>query len=745
MAGEAQSAQAEGPKVEQAKSVATGAGASGEALALLREKAAHIHRNAPTGIIGGFMVACVLVAAFWPVGDHLLMLAWLGAGLLLMSWRLVAWRAYRLVTFTEALAHRWLRQATQGAGLSGVLWALGGFVFFAPPQFLYHVLFVYAVAMMGVTAMFSFSAHAPTFRAYFLPTTIPAVPGMLMQGTWLHFYVALGVFIFIAVTLRFFGNFNRMFVQSVRLGFENQALIEELTVQKEAAESVNLAKSRFLAAASHDLRQPMHALTLYMAAIEDSALPPRSRANLAHARACGQTMDEMFRALLDVSRLDAGAVSAQIGTVELAPLLERIRIEFEPQARAKGLFLRVRTSSLAVRGPMVLCDPELTLRILRNLTDNAIRYTARGGVLVGCRRVGTAGACGGAPRVRLCVADSGAGIAQAEQRQIFEEFYQVGNPERDRNKGIGLGLAIVERLARLMEARVTLRSAPGRGSLFSFELPLADGTRARPRPLPATQPVPLPAQRMQGAARVLATPLAGALPALSALSSLPAREGAAPGAAASDADRAFADMLVVVVDDEEPILHATREVLAKWGCRVITAASGDEACALLAEGRAPDLLICDYRLREHETGIDVIETLRSEFNTDIAALLVSGDSAPARMREAEANGLRVLHKPFDETALRATLLRVLDEHAQAARQARARLREELAVLEAVLPTPLAAAVPGPPGLAELRAAMFADAGVEPTAAGSAIAAAGSAITIVGSEAAGATPPAASAS
>jgi signal transduction histidine kinase/CheY-like chemotaxis protein len=683
--------------------------------ALLREQAAHLHRNIPTGIVGGWVIGCLLCCAFIGVGDSLQMALWLITGALLGAWRLSVWHKHRGAEFTAERARRWLRQATLGAGLSGVIWAVGTPIFLAPPEFLYHLLFVYAVAMMGVTAMFSFTPYSPTFLAYFLPTTVPPVLGMAMQGTLLHVEIALGVSIFIAVTLRFFSTFNRMFVRSAQLGFENRALVDELTVQKEAAESANLAKSRFLAAASHDLRQPMHALTLYMAAIEDEALPPRSRANLAHARACGQTMDEMFRALLDISRLDAGAVSAQIGPVPLAPLLERIRIEFEPQARARGLTLRVRAGRLAGQGAMVLCDSELTLRILRNLTDNAIRYTARGGVLVGCRyaRAGNAhgGTHGGTRGVRLCVADTGAGIAPAEQRQIFEEFYQVANPERDRNKGIGLGLAIVERLARLMGSRVTLSSAPGRGSVFALELPLAEGLPAQTR---AGVRLPSVAQSDAGApvaAAIHATPTAD-----DAAAHMPA-----PGSAREPAGgHAFAGLLIVVVDDEAPILHATREVLAKWGCRVVIAASGKEARTLLADSSAPDLLICDYRLREHETGIDVIEALRSEFNADIPALLVSGDSAPSRMREAEASGLRVLHKPFDEEALRATLGRVLDEHAQATRQAHARLREELAVLEAALPM-------HPPvntrGLAELRAAMFTAAGM-PVAGGDAGAGAG---------------------
>jgi CheY-like chemotaxis protein/anti-sigma regulatory factor (Ser/Thr protein kinase) len=251
-----------------------------------------------------------------------------------------------------------------------------------------------------------------------------------------------------------------------------------------------------------------------------------------------------------------------------------------------------------------LSDTDAVERILRNFLSNAIRYTEQGGIQVDWRLQGET--------LRLAVHDTGLGIAPAEQRKIFEEFYQVGNPERDRSKGIGLGLAIVDRLSRLLDAPVTIDSTPGRGSMFALDLALA---HSAPEPVPE-----------------------------------------APPSAAAD----LRGLSIVLVDDEEAILTVTREVLERWGCVVVTAASGAAALASLADSpRAPDALICDYRLRDHETGIDVIEALRAEFNTDIPALLVSGDSAPARMREAEANGLRVLHKPFNAETLREALAQVL--------------------------------------------------------------------------------------
>lgn len=575
-----------------------------DAEALTREQARLIHRNAPTGIIGGFVVACVLASAFWSVSEHAHLGLWLAAGGLLSIYRLVVWRNHKADDFSVASARRWLRHAMVGAAISGCVWGAGTLVFFAPGDFVYHLIYVFAIAMMGVTAMFSYSAHYPTFTAFFAPTTIPGAVGMMMQGTWLHARIGLGVVIFMAVTAWFFASFNRMFVKSLQLGLENTNLVNELTLQKEAAEVANLAKSRFLAVASHDLRQPMHALTLYLGALDAHDLGDAARTNLANVRQCAHTMDEMFRALLDISRLDAGAIPTDMRAFAIEPVLDRLRIEFEPQARAKGIGLTVAPCAQNLDS-----DPDLVERILRNLISNAIRYTHQGRVLVACRKRAT--------QLRVGVYDSGIGILPTEQRKIFDEFYQIANPERDRTKGIGLGLAIVARLAKLLDCPVSLTSRVGQGSVFAIDLPLAVGATARV--------------------------------ADTASLSVPARAN-------------MAGLTILLVDDEAQILAVTRELLERWQCQVFTATSGAEALEKLAMSpRAPDAIICDYRLRNHETGIDVIEAVRTEFNADIPAIVVTGDVAPARMLEAQAKGMRVLHKPFNEQALRLALSQILPE------------------------------------------------------------------------------------
>ena len=386
---------------------------------------------------------------------------------------------------------------------------------------------------------------------------------------------------------------------------ESYATLEQKVADRtRAAESASLAKSRFLAAASHDLRQPMHALNLYLGALSAQELPAPSRRLLSEVRQCAQTMDELFESLLNISKLDANAVAPQFEVFELEVILRRIGMEFEPQARAKGLRLRVMPCRCRVRS-----DPALVERIVRNLVSNAVRYTVRGKVLVGCRRLG--------PSLLLAVHDTGPGIAPEQQALIFEEFYQVGNPERDRGKGLGLGLSIVQRLARLLDAEIKLASRVGHGSAFSVVLPLAERHALTGRTGMSDGAVP---QNLRGA-------------------------------------------LIVVVDDEAAVLHATRLLLQEWGCEVVTAGSGGEAIErLTAVSRVPDLLLCDYRLRGNENGLDVVEALRDEFNREVPAAIITGDVMPESTELSHAAGFAVLHKPVSAQALHDTMAWLIGPH-----------------------------------------------------------------------------------
>ena len=572
------------------------------------EQARYIHRSVPTAVLGGLFAVSLTVVVFHNVVPGRLLYSWTAAFVLLTLARAPGWLHFRAVTFGPENSRRWLREASVASLFSGLLWGAGALFLYPTGQLDYQYTFAVTLVLMSVASLFSYAPHYVTFLAFITPSLIPGVIALAAQGSARQVAVAMGLATIGLVVLWSRRSLNSMFLRSLRLRFENLELIDQLTIQKnaaetaketaeqarEAAESANLAKTRFLAAASHDLRQPIHALNLYLGAFNAVALPPQSAALLAKVRQCALIMDDMFRTLLDVSKLDAGAVQPRICVFPLASVFTRIKLEFEPQAHAKGIDLHIVRSSAFVRS-----DSGMVERILRNFVSNSIRYTERGRVVLGCRRH--------QGKVRVSVYDTGVGVERHEHALIFEEFYQAGRGERERSKGLGLGLAIVKRLTKLLGATLTFRSHPGRGSLFAFDLERA-------------QPVELPTLRFSR------KPL--------------------------DGNRDLTGRLIVVIDDEELILDAAQTLLKQWNCLVVAATSGREALRQLASyTRPPDVLLCDFRLGDGENGVAVAEALRNEFNADIPTLLITGDTNPEQIRAIAASGLAVLHKPLREDEL----------------------------------------------------------------------------------------------
>ncbi len=372
----------------------------------------------------------------------------------------------------------------------------------------------------------------------------------------------------------------------------------ELRARKDEAERANLAKSRFLAAASHDLRQPLHALGLFLSELSQQPLDAYSRQITERITASTEAMEGLLDSLLDISRLDAGVLTPERSVFDMHAKLEHIVAGQSGAASARGLALRLHCPPC-----WALSDPLLFERIVANLLSNAIRYTPQGRVLVACRRRGD--------RLRVEVRDSGLGIAADDQQVIFQEFVQLGNAERARDKGLGLGLAIVRRLADLLGHRLALRSAPGRGSVFAVELPAAAP--------------PLPAQGE--------------------------REALALGH--------FGDLRVAIADDDELVLGALASLLASWGCEVTAAATADALLDALS-GAAPDILISDLRLGGTLDGLALIAAVRALPGLGaLPAVVISGDTAPESLARVQAAGVQLLHKPVRPARLRALMHRLL--------------------------------------------------------------------------------------
>lgn len=379
------------------------------------------------------------------------------------------------------------------------------------------------------------------------------------------------------------------------------AATQELRVKKEEAETATLAKSRFLAAASHDLRQPTHALGMFVARLAQLPHDAETRHLIASLDASVRAMQDLLDALLDISRLDAEAVKVSLRAFPLAELLEPLHSGLAPVATEKGLRLRVRPSTA-----WVMSDPVLLSRILLNLVSNAVRYTRQGGVLVACRP------CRGGSHLRLEVWDSGIGIAAEHQQEIFREFFQIANPERDRSKGLGLGLHIVDRTARLLDCQLQLCSVPGRGTRFSLEVPLAPAGQAS---LKLAAPEVLPPDELHG-------------------------------------------LQVLVIEDDQASAQALSGLLSSWGCCVVTVDGLTGALAALADAFEPQVILSDYRLRRGETGIQTLDLLREALGQPVPACLMSGDTDPALIQACREAGLPLLHKPVRPAKLR-TLLRRL--------------------------------------------------------------------------------------
>ena len=377
-----------------------------------------------------------------------------------------------------------------------------------------------------------------------------------------------------------------------------QQVTQELRLKKEQAESATLAKSRFLAAASHDLRQPSHALGMFVARLGQLPMDAQMRQLVDNLEVSVQAMQDLLDGLLDLSRLDSGSVQVRIRVVDLNDMLSSVRSALENVAEAKGLRLVIRPTRLCA-----FSDAALLQRMLVNLVINAIRYTESGTVLVACRPHD------GGQGVRMEVWDSGIGIPAEHHEDIFKEFYQLANRTGDRNFGMGLGLNIVQRSAALLGHRIVLRSQEGCGTRFTLLLEAAASSQS-------AQGLSKPAQ-------------------------------ATPGD--------ISGMQLLLIEDNDNAREAVKGLLQSWGCTVQVASSLTEASALLLAGWIPDAIVSDFHLGASQDGLECIQTLRSMAGRNIPACLMSGDTHDDFLQAVIAAELPLLHKPVRPAKLRNLL------------------------------------------------------------------------------------------
>jgi signal transduction histidine kinase/CheY-like chemotaxis protein len=525
--------------------------------------------------------------------------------------RYVLWRGFAHARPALEELPRWQRRFTVSAGIAGIIWGAGGVLLHLPGSFTEQILVLLVMVCMALMSMLIAASSLAAFIAFTYPVLLLSAVPYFLAGDPVSLGIGAAILLLLPVMTRFAFGLRRESRGLLEVPLRDAKLLAQLSAQKKAAEEASLAKSRFLAIASHDLRQPLHALSLFVLSLQESALQGPERALVANIRRSVDVLEELFDALLDISRLDAGAVHARVETFPLEDLFERLRFEFGAVAQQKGLRFTTSKTSLHARS-----DPDLLAQILRNLLANALRYTDRGGVLLGCRRRGE--------KIRIEVWDTGCGIPEDQRAFVFQEFTQLGNPERDRRKGLGLGLAIVERLVRLLGHQIQLTSMPGRGTVFGVTL-------ARGRPEDHRLDVQ--------------------------------QEGSLHGAFD------LSGILALVIDDDLAVRQGMESLLRRWRCEVIAAASGGEVVEELARvRRTPDLIIADYRQREEANGVALIERLRGEFNTEVPALLFTAGTAAER-RDCEASGVPVLTKPVNAARLRTMLAHIASTSAARARRA----------------------------------------------------------------------------
>ena len=547
------------------------------------------------------IVTIYMVATAWPHNSHGVVLAWLAVQLTTQVLREGLAQLYRIRRPDSASLPRWALAYTGYMAVAGMVWGSTIFLFANPEEPITVALTLCGLYGIAGGSVPGNAYNPPGLYAFAGLIFLCVIVRMLMIGTL--GYPALGIASagFAAILMLFCRVQARTIRDGFQIRFENRALLDELTVQKaeaekarQVAEQANLAKSQFLAAASHDLRQPLYALALFSASLDQLQLDADARGVVDKIQENTAALESLFDGLLDISRLQAGVVQPRWGAVSVDELFDRLAWYFGPLAEAQGIDLRLRSG-----GEYVWSDSALLEQVLSNLVSNALRWTNRGRILIAARQRGEG--------LRFEVWDGGPGIAEADRMRIFDEFVQLDNPARDRRRGLGLGLSIVRRSVELLGGEIEVKSWVGSGSCFRFTQMLT----------PRADPV-----------------VASALPKSLA--------------------RGFRS--VMIVDDDGNVQQALSDLLGRWGVTFDLFGDGEAALAALAAGLSPTLLLADYRLPGALNGLDLIEAMRRLAPAPMPeAVLVTGDLDPGLIAAAQRGGVRVMHKPIPIDALRELL------------------------------------------------------------------------------------------
>jgi two-component system, sensor histidine kinase len=556
--------------------------------------------NEPGQLYLSGLVPLLVAVVMWPVVEHALMIAWLIAFFLAIIYNRLTIRAYVAQLADQRLEKSWGTRLAFSAGLYGVLWATAVLAFF-PQTPDAHQVFLSTVAILLSSGAFYRGMHWPPLAyVYMLPILAALSIRFVIKGGTEYWILAFFIVWSSVFVVQITQKINRVLNSEMRLRHQSADLSAALRKKTNEAETAVQAKSRFLAAASHDLRQPLHALNLFVDALKTAKSRKDQGWVITRIEHSLDALKKLFDGLLDVSRLDAQVVVPNPQNFDLAGLVYDLADEFSAYAQSRRLKLR-----LHLKPTNVLTDRVLLERILRNLLGNAIHYTESGGVLIALRsRDG---------RVLLQIWDTGIGIEEIHQEEIFHEFTQLHNAHRDRAEGIGLGLAIVERLCRLLDIPIELKSTPNRGSVFSLLLKRADSDRDK-----------------------------------------------APDSKQHTTTWDLTNRNALVIDDEREIVDATRALLSAWGMKVVVGQTLSEAVdGLERSSLIPDIMLVDLRLADQANGCHVMDEIRAHFGKSIPGILITGDTGPEKIAMAQSSSYTVLHKPVRPPQLRSVIQQLL--------------------------------------------------------------------------------------
>ena len=576
--------------------------------ALVPDTVRSVYSQTGSGLFGHILGMAVTTAIYWPHAPHQVLLGWATAFLLIWLARIVGMYSFERAVRRNQVDHeRWLLLWALGAGFNAATWCVAAVLFYdyggsferTALMLIIYSFAIGSVPFMAMQTKLFLTCMTMYFGTMILRTALHGQPHDLqLAGIWF----LLGV-----CTMSVAWAFRNVFSEMVKHKLQTQELAFKLRGETAAAESAqrlaetaNRAKTQFFAAASHDLRQPLHAMGLFAEALRQRNKDEEVVHLVNSINSSVDALEGLFSELLDITKIDTGAVDIEPEHFSMQELFNRIRLHFEPTAFEKGLMLSFRGEQ-----HHALADPVLVERILRNLVSNAIRYTEDGGVLVTCRVRGE--------QLCLQVWDSGIGIAEKEQVRIFDEFYQThsGRPlEPHHRKGLGLGLSIVKRLADLMAAPLTLRSRVGHGTVFTLMLPIGRAPRMQRSSIPSKPALGVTLDRRH----------------------------------------------IVVVEDELAVLEGLQVLLKGWGATVsaFDTVAAVEAWAQTTEAK-PDLLIVDYRLPEQLTGIEAIKAMRARFGPELPAIMVTGSTMTGHEADAAQYNFHLLVKPVVPTKLRAMI------------------------------------------------------------------------------------------